>query len=363
MKSRCFAFLALLAVLAMAPAAYAQIPGMTGIDIGPRVGYDPGSDPLPGDGFVDPATNEWVVWGGGNDIWNNADSFHYEYATMTGDFQATMRIKNIQQTDGWAKAGIMARNELVPGSVYAMARASATNQSGSMQARNDLDGGSWSGGSNAPNSNMAYPGVSPVWQRLTRVDKDFFVQWAPDVSGAPGTWSFPQDRRITNSADTMYVGVAATSHNTSRVTEALLDNYSAGAFALEGMEGGAGYFGVREVVDNGNIDNQTLATRSLLSPGTGSYVDYKAPVINIYDSGGATPYPNPAQFRVIDKEWRVAGLVDHISLLAKGKINIPEDDTYTFAVTSDDGFRLSIDGKVVGSFEGGRGMSSTLMPV
>ncbi|MHB9046878.1 MAG: PA14 domain-containing protein, partial [Pirellulales bacterium] len=364
MKSRCFAFLALLAVLAIAPAAYAQIPGMTGIDIGPRVGYDPGSDPLPGDGFVDAATGEWVVWGGGNDIWNSADSMHYEYgAPVTGDFQAVMRIKNLQLTDGWAKAGITARNDLTPGSVMAMTRASAGNGTGSMQWRDTADTGAGSGGSNSPNSNMGYPGVAPVWQRLTRVEKDFFVQWAPDVSGAPGVWSFPQDHRLGNAADTMYLGIAVTSHNTSRVTEALLDNYKAEPFVLEGMDGGAGYFGVREVVDNGNMDNQTLATRSLLSPGTGSYVDYKAPVINIYDSAGATPYPNPSQFRVIDKEWRVAGLVDHIALLAKGKIMIPEDDTYTFAVTSDDGFRLSIDGKVVGSFEGGRGMSSTLMPV
>ncbi|MHB1036979.1 MAG: PA14 domain-containing protein, partial [Pirellulales bacterium] len=363
MKSRSSTFLALLAVLALTPAAYAQIPGMTGIDIGPSFGYDPGSNPLPGDGFVDAATGEWVVWGGGDDIWNAADSFHYEYATMTGDFQATVRTKNVQLTDGWAKAGIMARVDLTPGSVYSLARASAGNGSGTAQWRDTANGGSGDNNTGAPNSNLGYPGVAPIWQRLTRVEKDFFTQWAPDVNGAPGKWSFPLEHRLENSTETMYLGLAATSHNTSRVTEALYDNYQAGAFVLEGPDGGAGYFGVREVVDNGNMDNQTLATKSLLSPTTGSYVDYRAPVINIWDSGTATPYANPSQHRVIDKEWRVAGLVDHIALLAKGKIMIPEDDTYTFAVSSDDGFRLSIDGKVVGSFEGGRGMSSTLMPV
>jgi hypothetical protein len=49
--------------------------------------------------------------------------------------------------------------------------------------------------------------------------------------------------------------------------------------------GGMGFFGVREVINNGNVGDQNQAYASLRN-GTGTIIDYQAEVINIEDSGG-----------------------------------------------------------------------------
>ena len=62
----------------------------------------------------------WKVTGGGADIWNNADQFNYASTNFTGDGTMIVQVTSLQNSDpgsGWAKAGLMFRNDSTAGSV------------------------------------------------------------------------------------------------------------------------------------------------------------------------------------------------------------------------------------------------------
>jgi outer membrane protein assembly factor BamB/regulation of enolase protein 1 (concanavalin A-like superfamily) len=61
---------------------------------------------------------EWSVLGGGSDIWGSNDEFHYTAETMPGDGTISAKITSQQNTDPWAKAGIMLRASTDPGAPY-----------------------------------------------------------------------------------------------------------------------------------------------------------------------------------------------------------------------------------------------------
>ena len=58
------------------------------------------------------------VLGAGRDIWDTADAFHFVYqmATTGHSITLTARVLGVQDTDPWAKAGLMVRETLDPNS-------------------------------------------------------------------------------------------------------------------------------------------------------------------------------------------------------------------------------------------------------
>lgn len=62
-----------------------------------------GSTVVNGDGTL-------TISGGGDDIWNNADRFHYRYQVVTGlSWDIVMRVRDFQGPDWWSKVGLMVR--------------------------------------------------------------------------------------------------------------------------------------------------------------------------------------------------------------------------------------------------------------
>src|SRR3954464_19417 len=61
----------------------------------------------------------WTVAGGGTDIWGTADQFHFASTTMNGDGTVIAKVTTIQNTDPWAKAGVMIRNDNTAGAANA----------------------------------------------------------------------------------------------------------------------------------------------------------------------------------------------------------------------------------------------------
>jgi glucose/arabinose dehydrogenase/PKD repeat protein len=62
----------------------------------------------------------FTVKGSGVDIWDAADHFHYVYQSVSGDATVIARVASLQNTNPWAKTGVMIRETLATGSKHAM---------------------------------------------------------------------------------------------------------------------------------------------------------------------------------------------------------------------------------------------------
>ena len=72
-------------------------------------------------GGTSSAGPEISIEGNGTDIWGTADAFRFHYARWNGDGSITVRVRSLETTHAWAKAGVMIREALMPGSKHVMA--------------------------------------------------------------------------------------------------------------------------------------------------------------------------------------------------------------------------------------------------
>ena len=66
------------------------------------------------------ASPTFTVKGAGADIWGTADEFRYVYQAASGDCEIRARVATQQNTDVWAKTGVMIRETTAAGSKHAM---------------------------------------------------------------------------------------------------------------------------------------------------------------------------------------------------------------------------------------------------
>ncbi len=154
----------------------------------------------------------FTMVGSGADIWGTADAFRFAYVTATGNCTIIARVVGVQNTDAWAKAGVMIRSSL------------AANAPNAFVAVTPGNGVTWqyrttAGGSSA---NSATSGlIAPYWVRLVRSGNTF-----TGYRSANGVnWTQQGTTTITMGA-TVYIGLALTSHNNSSSCAATFDNVS-----------------------------------------------------------------------------------------------------------------------------------------
>ena len=145
----------------------------------------------------------------GADIFDAADEFTYAYKPLNGNGSITVRVDSVEQTDVWAKAGVMIRDNLGADSKNGMAYVTPDGRVG-WQYRQQLMGTS--------DSTRSDPGAItlPHWLRITR-DGDTItaahssdgVKWEPMVEptdpASPSSLSIPMTANV-------FVGLALTSH-------------------------------------------------------------------------------------------------------------------------------------------------------
>ena len=111
-------------------------------------------------------------------------------------------------------------------------------------------------------------------------------------------------------------------------------------------QGGAGFFGIREVLGAPGCCGDLPQTETAITGTGGTIVNYTAPVVNLYDSGGRGRFLNDSLFRTDpDQATPDNDTVNNIAVIATGTVQIPTSGMYTFGVNSDDGFRLTIGGR------------------
>ena len=155
----------------------------------------------------------FTVTGAGADIWDTADAFRYVYQTATGDCDITVRVTAIDNTNVWAKGGVMIRETLAAGSRHAMAV--VTPGSGvSFQRRTTTNGNS----DHTTTSGL----TAPYWVRVTRVGDVFTAYRSADGTN----WTNMGSATISMSTS-VYIGLPVTSHVNGTLCTATFDNVTA----------------------------------------------------------------------------------------------------------------------------------------
>ncbi len=168
--------------------------------------------------FVEGPAGTYTMTGSGADIWNvngiEADEFHFAYKMLTGAGTIVARVDSIDNTNDWAKAGVMIRETLDPDSAHAFACVTPANGVAS-QYRPSIGGTS---------GNFNQTGVTvPYWVKLERgISGNFTVSHSANgTTWQPVTGAAPQN--IPMSAN-VYIGLAVTSHDAALTCQAVFSN-------------------------------------------------------------------------------------------------------------------------------------------
>jgi hypothetical protein len=173
---------------------------------------DIGNAAIPGSSSE--AAGVWTILGSGNDIWGNADGFHYVYRPMSGDGSLQVNLVSMDLTDGWAKVGPMIRETTAAGSKHASTVMSGSNGI-QMVWRLNTDGGS---------DGVTRGGESPPKEmRITRSGDELISEF--NYEWLPGLFMWTEIGRIAvpMTAD-VTIGMAVCSHNNGALNTSVLDN-------------------------------------------------------------------------------------------------------------------------------------------
>ena len=160
----------------------------------------------------------YTVKGSGWDIWDTNDAFHYAYQPLNGDGTIVARVASVQNTDGWAKAGVMIRESLTTGATSADMLITPSNGA-TFQYRTTT------GGSASKSTGLT--ATAPYWVKLVRAGSTFTGY----VSSDGTTWTQVGSATI-SMASNVYIGLAVTAHNSSALNTSTFDNVSVTPYAF-----------------------------------------------------------------------------------------------------------------------------------
>ena len=155
-------------------------------------------------------TNDtFTVNGSGDDIWNTADAGHFVYQSFTGDGQIVARVVTQQNTDPWAKAGVMFRETTNAGSRHVFMAITPGNGT-ALQSRTVTDNFSSSVGGPV--------NAAPYWVKLMRAGSIFTGSISPNGTN----WTMVAS--VTNvMASAVLAGLAVTAHNAALLNTSTFD--------------------------------------------------------------------------------------------------------------------------------------------
>jgi len=169
----------------------------------------------------------WTVRASGADIWDNADAFHFRYAELHGDGFVQVRLLGQSNTDPWAKAGVMIRDDLTTGATHALLAGTPANGL-ALQNRSATA---------SPSGHQTLGAYDyGIWLRLVRSGSTITAFRSEDGI----TWT-PAGQTVSPAmTDPVYLGVAVTSHNNAVLGLATLDNLQGSGFGAPALNIAAG---------------------------------------------------------------------------------------------------------------------------
>lgn len=290
------------------------------------------------------AATTTTVEGGGADIWDQADEFHYYYEEVDGDFDVTVHNSSLENTDSWAKTGIMVRQTLNADAENAMVRR-RPNGEVSLQWRSDNgdDTVSTTSDGGSGESEVSGGSITADWLRLTRSGDTISAYGSTDGSN----WTLianiaPSEIDFAGSA---YVGLAVTSHSSGTLCAAEFENLSG---ISPGSNGDVGDVNVAGTVSTGDGGGDTDA---IVTTGSAS-VDETSATLNgsLNNLGGASSADVYFEYRESGGSWTatsaqtrsstgmysetVSGLATDTDYEFRAVVDASDGDSDTGSVTS-----------------------------
>lgn len=154
----------------------------------------------------------FTVRGSGADIWGTADEFHFAHRLLTGDGDLIARVTGLTNTDPWAKAGLMIRESLAPGSRFALMMMTPGANGASFHYRTAT------GGNAAPNNSGDNVSTLPRWLKITR--RGNVITGYQSANGV--TWTLRDSVTLALPA-TIHAGLAVASHKDGTLATGTFD--------------------------------------------------------------------------------------------------------------------------------------------
>lgn len=178
---------------------------------------DIGSVGVPGSASIDNSngTNSiFTISGSGKDIWSTNDAFQFVGQPLYGNGQIVARVLSVQNTDPWAKAGVMIRDTESANAVNALLFVAAASTNGiSFQGRSSTGG--------ATSTFLSVSGISaPYWLKLTRSGSTLTAYGSSDGS----SWTQVGSSQTMTMSTNALVGLAVGSKNNAVLNTSTFDN-------------------------------------------------------------------------------------------------------------------------------------------
>jgi len=157
------------------------------------------------------ASSTFTLQGTGSDIGGRSDQFRFVYQPLAGDGQIVARVASLTNTHSWAKAGVMIREGLAANARHFSVFVTPT--SGVVGRWRTSVGGSTTG--------VTGSGSAPVWLKLVRAGSKLTSYKSANGSSWTTAWT-----TTVSMTGTIYVGLAASSHVTSKTITATFTNVS-----------------------------------------------------------------------------------------------------------------------------------------
>jgi hypothetical protein len=150
----------------------------------------------------------------GTDIWYQSDEFHFAYKMLSGAGSIVAKVQSIDNTNDWAKAGVMIRETLDPDSAHAYMV--VTPVAGvSFQRRPST------GADSTSDNSTAGAEAAPYW---VKIDRSISGSFTASSSTNGTTWVTLGTPQTIAMGANVYIGLALTSHDAAFTCNAVFSN-------------------------------------------------------------------------------------------------------------------------------------------
>ncbi|RLC75178.1 MAG: hypothetical protein DRI81_12540, partial [Chloroflexi bacterium] len=152
----------------------------------------------------------------GSSTWGSSDNMYYVYQSISGDFDARLRVISGPSNRSYSKAGLMVRNSTATNSRYvALMR---THCCGLQFAYRETDGGDAA-------TSTGYVSMSPpMWVRIVRSGDTFDYYYSAQEDPGESDWTY-RTSEVVDMDDSVLVGIAHASYSSSSAGDSELDEF------------------------------------------------------------------------------------------------------------------------------------------